>query len=66
MDVIKQLRKVPEDATESRSQDDSQDNTVAEHLPYKHQQSSQHITQSGVVSSPWSSKSSGMSELSML
>jgi hypothetical protein len=63
---MKQSQKVSEDASESRSQDDSQDNTIAEHLPYKHQQSSQRTVQSGLVSSPWSSRSSGMSELSML
>jgi hypothetical protein len=66
VDVMKHLRKLPEDATESRSQSDSQDNTVSEQLPYKHQHSSQHVTQSDLVSSPWSSKSSGLSELSIL
>jgi circadian locomoter output cycle kaput protein len=58
VDVMKQSQKVSEDASESRSQDDSQDNTIAEHVPYKHQQSSQHTVQSGLVSSPWSSRSS--------
>jgi hypothetical protein len=65
VDVMKQSQKAPEDVSELRSQDNSQDNVVTGQLPYKHQQSSQQTSQSGLASSPWSSKSSGMSGLFM-
>jgi hypothetical protein len=55
---MKQLRKKPEDVSESRSQDGSQDNMVTGRSPYsKYQQA----PESGLASSPWSSKSSGIS-----
>ncbi|XP_021914831.1 circadian locomoter output cycles protein kaput [Zootermopsis nevadensis] len=58
-DVMKQLQKAPEDASEPRSQDNSQDNTISGQSPYtKHQRSSKQASQSGLASSPWSSKSS--------
>ncbi|XP_023713872.1 circadian locomoter output cycles protein kaput isoform X2 [Cryptotermes secundus] len=58
VDVMKQSQKAPEDVSELRSQDNSQDNVVTGHLSYRHQQSSQPTSQSGLASSPWSSKSS--------
>jgi hypothetical protein len=61
VDVMKRLQKRPEGLSELRCQDNSQDSDATGQLPYKHQQSSQQIAQSGPASSPWSSKSSGMS-----
>lgn len=62
VDVMKQLQKAPEDVSESKSQDNSQDNMVTGQSPYsKHKQSSKQASQSGLASSPWSSKSSGVS-----
>lgn len=58
VDVMKQSQKAPEDVSELRSQDNTQDNVVTGQLPNKHQQSSQQTSQSGLASSPWSSKSS--------
>jgi hypothetical protein len=63
VDVMKQLQKPSEDLSEFRCEDNSQDSDVTEQLPYKHQQSSHQTSQSGLASSPWSSKSSGMSGL---
>ncbi|KAJ9600067.1 hypothetical protein L9F63_009636, partial [Diploptera punctata] len=54
MDVMKEMRKAPEEAAESRSQENSQDNMVTGETQFSKQQASQ----SGLASSPWSSKSS--------
>jgi hypothetical protein len=63
VDVMKRLQKPSDDLSEFRCEDNSQDSDVTEQLPYKHQQSSQQTSQNGLASSPWSSKSSGMSRL---